>query len=117
MARVEIEDFSVPDEVRRPENTTVEVVKLGRGEIGRNTFSRAGAGPSTSSPSSAPSHARRTTSATPCPGLWSSTATTAAAVRSPQRGCAGSPPATTPGSLATTPRRSRIPRRGAYAKH
>ena len=38
MAGVEINDFSAPDEVRRPENTTVEVVKLGGGEIGRYTF-------------------------------------------------------------------------------
>ena len=38
MPGVEINDFSSPDEVRRPENTTVEVVKLGGGEIGRYTF-------------------------------------------------------------------------------
>ena len=38
MPGVEINDFSSPDEVRRPENTTVEVVKIGGGEIGRYTF-------------------------------------------------------------------------------
>jgi hypothetical protein len=38
MAGVETNDFSAPDEVRRPQNTTVEVVKLGGGEIGRYTF-------------------------------------------------------------------------------
>lgn len=31
-------DFSEPDEVRSPELTTVEVVKLAGGEIGRYTF-------------------------------------------------------------------------------
>ena len=35
---VEIRDFSSPDDVRRPERTTVEVVKVGAGEIGRFTF-------------------------------------------------------------------------------
>jgi hypothetical protein len=34
----ESSDFSSPDEVRRPEKTTVEVVKIGGGEIGRYTF-------------------------------------------------------------------------------
>jgi hypothetical protein len=38
MAGVEINDFSSPDEVRRPERTTVELVKLAGGEIGRYTF-------------------------------------------------------------------------------
>src|SRR3954454_10164682 len=38
MAGVEINDFSKPDEVRSPERTTVELVKLGGGEIGRFTF-------------------------------------------------------------------------------
>lgn len=38
MAGVEARDFSSPDEVRRPDRTTVEVVKLGAGEIGRYTF-------------------------------------------------------------------------------
>ena len=38
MPGVEISDFSTPDEVRRPERTTVEVVKVGGGEIGRYTF-------------------------------------------------------------------------------
>lgn len=38
MAGVEFNDFSSPDEVRRPERTTVEVVKVGEGEIGRFTF-------------------------------------------------------------------------------
>ena len=35
MAGVEIRDFSNPDEVRSPDRTTVELVKLGGGEIGR----------------------------------------------------------------------------------
>ncbi len=38
MAGVEINDFSSPDEVRSPESTTVELVKLAGGEIGRYTF-------------------------------------------------------------------------------
>ena len=38
MSGVEISDFSSPDDVRRPERTTVEVVKIGGGEIGRFTF-------------------------------------------------------------------------------
>jgi hypothetical protein len=38
MTGVEVNDFSAPNEVRRPENTTVEVVKLGDGDIGRYTF-------------------------------------------------------------------------------
>ena len=38
MAGVEVRDFSKPDEVRSPERTTVEVVKVGEGEIGRFTF-------------------------------------------------------------------------------
>ena len=38
MPGLENNDFSSPDEVRRPENTTVEVVKIGGGEIGRYTF-------------------------------------------------------------------------------
>ena len=38
MAGVEINDFSAPDDVRRPERTTVEVVRIGGGEVGRYTF-------------------------------------------------------------------------------
>lgn len=38
MNGLEINDFSTPDEVRRPKNTTVEVVKIGAGEVGRYTF-------------------------------------------------------------------------------
>ena len=38
MTGVEIRDFSTPDEVRRPERTTVEIVKIGGGEVGRYTF-------------------------------------------------------------------------------
>jgi len=38
MAGVETRDFSAPDEVRRPDRTTVELVKLDGGEIGRYTF-------------------------------------------------------------------------------
>ena len=38
MTGVEISDFSAPNEIRRPERTTVEVVKIGEGEIGRYTF-------------------------------------------------------------------------------
>ena len=38
MAGLEINDFSSPDEVRSPDKTTVEVVKLGGGDIGRYTF-------------------------------------------------------------------------------
>jgi len=38
MAGVEIRDFSKPDEVRKPQRATVEVVNLDGGEIGRYTF-------------------------------------------------------------------------------
>jgi len=38
MPAFEMNDFSSPDEVRRPALTTVEVVKLAGGEIGRYTF-------------------------------------------------------------------------------
>jgi hypothetical protein len=38
MTGVQVRDFSTPDEVRSPERTTVELVKLGGGEIGRYTF-------------------------------------------------------------------------------
>jgi hypothetical protein len=39
MAGLEINDFSSPDEVRKPHPTaTVEVVKLAGGEVGRYTF-------------------------------------------------------------------------------
>jgi len=38
MTGLEVNDFSSPDEVRRPEKTSVEVVKIGGGEIGRYTF-------------------------------------------------------------------------------
>lgn len=38
MAGIETNDFSSPDEVRRPERTTVEVAKIGGGEVGRYTF-------------------------------------------------------------------------------
>src|SRR5690348_13387726 len=38
MAGVEVNNFSKPDEVRSPDRTTVELVKLAGGEIGRYTF-------------------------------------------------------------------------------
>jgi hypothetical protein len=38
MAGVEARDFSAPDEVREPEKTTVELVKVAANEIGRYTF-------------------------------------------------------------------------------
>jgi len=38
MNGIETNDFSSPDEVRRPDHTTVELVKLGGGQIGRYTF-------------------------------------------------------------------------------
>ena len=39
MAGIEINDFSSPDEIRRPDPTVnVEVVKMADGEIGRYTF-------------------------------------------------------------------------------
>jgi hypothetical protein len=38
MTGIETNDFSAPDEVRRPEQTTIEVVKIGAGEVGRYTF-------------------------------------------------------------------------------
>ena len=38
MAGVETRGFEAPDEIRTPEKTTVEIVKLGGGEIGRYTF-------------------------------------------------------------------------------
>ena len=38
MPGVEVNDFTAPDEVRRPERTTVEIVKIADGEVGRYTF-------------------------------------------------------------------------------
>jgi hypothetical protein len=38
MSGFESNDFSAPDEVRSPEKTTVELVKMGAGEVGRYTF-------------------------------------------------------------------------------
>lgn len=38
MPGLELNDFSAPDEVRNPERTTVEMVKIAGGEIGRYTF-------------------------------------------------------------------------------
>jgi hypothetical protein len=38
MPGLEINDFSAPDEVRRPQRTTVELVKIAGGEVGRYTF-------------------------------------------------------------------------------
>jgi hypothetical protein len=38
MAGLEIKDFSTPDEVRTPERTTVELVKIGNGDVCRYTF-------------------------------------------------------------------------------
>jgi mannose-6-phosphate isomerase-like protein (cupin superfamily) len=38
MAGVEARSFANPDEVRSPDKTTVELVKLAGGEIGRYTF-------------------------------------------------------------------------------
>jgi len=38
MPGLEVNDFSAPDEVRSPDRTTVELVKLGNGEVGRYTF-------------------------------------------------------------------------------
>jgi hypothetical protein len=38
MPGVEARDFASPDETRTPDKTTVEVVKLAGGEIGRYTF-------------------------------------------------------------------------------
>jgi len=38
MAGVEHRDFSAPDETRIPDKTTVELVNLAGGQIGRYTF-------------------------------------------------------------------------------
>ena len=38
MAGLDIKDFSRPKEVRHPQATTVEVVDIGDGEVGRYTF-------------------------------------------------------------------------------
>ena len=38
MPRAEVNDFSAPDQLRRREGATVEMVKIGGGEIGRCTF-------------------------------------------------------------------------------
>ena len=38
MAGAEARDFTAPDETRTPEKTTVEVVNVGGGQIGRYTF-------------------------------------------------------------------------------
>src|SRR5690349_15989223 len=38
MQGYESNDFSAPDEVRRPDRATIEIAKVGGGEIGRFTF-------------------------------------------------------------------------------
>jgi hypothetical protein len=38
MATLEHRDFSAPDETRRPDKTTVELVNIAGGQIGRYTF-------------------------------------------------------------------------------
>lgn len=38
MAGIETNDFSAPDEVRSPERTTVEMVNIAGGQVGRYTF-------------------------------------------------------------------------------
>ena len=38
MAGIESRDFSAPDETRTPDKTTVELVNIGGGQIGRYTF-------------------------------------------------------------------------------
>ena len=38
MAGIERRDFNAPDETRKPEKTTVELVNLAGGQIGRYTF-------------------------------------------------------------------------------
>lgn len=38
MPGLEVNDFSAPDEIRTPDRTTVELVKIGGGEVGRYTF-------------------------------------------------------------------------------
>lgn len=38
MAPIEFSDFSTPDEVRQPERTNIELVKIAGGEIGRTTL-------------------------------------------------------------------------------
>jgi len=38
MASLESRDFSAPDETRTPDKTTIELVKVGDGQIGRFTF-------------------------------------------------------------------------------
>jgi len=38
MSGIEITDFAAPDEVRKPDHTMIEIVKIAGGEIGRYTF-------------------------------------------------------------------------------
>ena len=38
MSGLQFSDFSTPDETRTPDHTTVELVKLAGGEVGRYTF-------------------------------------------------------------------------------
>ena len=38
MSGVEVNDFTTPDEVRTPARTTIEIAKIGNGEVGRYTF-------------------------------------------------------------------------------
>ena len=38
MTGIEVNDFSAPDERRTPDRTTIELVKIGGGEVGRYTF-------------------------------------------------------------------------------
>jgi hypothetical protein len=101
MAGVEARDFSAPDEVREPEKTTVELVKLAGNEIGRYTSTPVGGGRSASSPSSEPTAARSSTSGMSCPAPSTSNTKTGRPETPPQEWCTGSRPATTGGSSAT----------------
>ena len=64
MAGVEARDFSSPDETRTPEKTRIELLSLGGGQIGRYTFQPGWRWSECIKPSSTPTAAKSSTSAT-----------------------------------------------------
>ncbi len=102
MAGVESRDFSAPDETRTPDKTTVELVNLAGGQIGRYTFQPGWKWsecikPVVGTDSCQVEHIGYVVS-----GSCTSTTRTAARARSSRATSTGSRPATTPGSSATS---------------
>ena len=95
MAGVEINDFSAPDEVRSPERTTVELVKLAGGEIGRYTFQPGWRWSECIKPVVGTDTCQVEHVGYVVSGSCTSSTTTARPARSRRAACTASPPATT----------------------